>query len=393
MCLVAIIAWLKEKGDEEMSAENPRMILVANVAKEHVLKFHVPTIKMLKEAGWYVDVACSGDEEVPYCDHQYHMSYKRNPFTLKTFKGIKELKEIINNGNYDVVYCHTPVGGMVGRLASINAGKHGTKVVYFAHGFHFYKGAPLINWFLYYPVEKVLSRYTDAIITINNEDCTLAKNKFHNCNVYQLDGIGVDLSKFDVSNKEVIRRKYRENFDIPQNATVLVYLAELLPNKNQTFLMEVLKKVLEKKEDVYLLLAGIDHSNGEFEKYSERIGVSEHIRFLGWRDDVGNLYATSDICTATSIREGFGLNLVEAMACDIPVIATRNRGHETIIKNNQNGFLIDIGDVNSFADAILKLANDKMLYEQFVKTAKVNKDKYSSTTILVMLKKILDCYV
>lgn len=377
----------KKMTNEE---RKPRVLLVANVAKEHVLKFHIPTIKMLKECGWYVDVACSGKDKVPYCDHQYNMSYKRSPFTILTLVGIKELKGIIDKGNYDIVYCHTPVGGFVGRIASIKARKRGLKVVYFAHGYHFFRSAPKINWLIYYPIEKILSKITDAIILINKEDYILTKERFRNCKAYLINGIGIDQTRFVVKNQEEIRKTYRKQMNIPDDSIVLVYLAELLPNKNQIFLMDVLKIVLTKKENVYLILAGFDHSNGQFEEYAKKIGVSKNICFLGWREDIGNLYAMSDICTASSIREGFGLNLVEAMFCGIPVVATKNRGHETIIKDGENGFLVGLGDKKRFAECILRLIDEPELRGSFADVGKREAEKFTSLQILKDIKRILE---
>lgn len=368
----------------------PRILLVANVGKEHVLKFHVPTIKMLVEHGWHVDVACSGEEEIPYCNHHFIMSYKRSPFNLAIFKGIKELIQIIADGKYDIVYCHTPVGGLAARIASREARKNGTKVIYMAHGYHFFEGAPKKNWVIYYPIEKIMSWLTDSIILINQEDYSLTKKNFSNCNAYLLDGIGVATQRFIVEDKQAVRAEYRRKMNIPEDANVLIYLAELLPNKNQTFLMRVFKRVLETNKNTYLVLAGFDHSNGQFKKYAEEIGIKAYVRFLGWREDVGNLYAMADICTATSIREGFGLNLVEAMFCGIPVIATKNRGHVTIIRDGKNGFLVDLDDEELFAKRILQLIEDKELRQKFVECGNREKDRYSSDTVVSEIKKILE---
>lgn len=370
---------------------NPKILLVANVAKEHVLKFHVPTIKMLRENGWYVDVACAGEEMIPYCNQQFQMSYKRTPFTLKTFVGIRELTKIINRGEYDIIYCHTPVGGMVARIAARKARKKGCKVIYFVHGYHFYCGAPKQNWIIYYSIEKVLAKMTDSIILINQEDYELAKAKFKKCKVYLLNGIGVDLKRLEVSreNKSLIRNDYRKEMNIPNNAIVLIYLAELIKNKNQFFLMDVLKETLRRNENIFLVLAGIDHSNGEVMKYAEKLGVSSHVRFLGWRDDISNLYTMSDICTATSIREGFGLNLVEAMVCGVPIVATKNRGHETIIKDGENGFLVSQGDVEMFTKRVLQLIEDEKLRSKMIENGLLASQIYSSEVILKNIRNIL----
>ena len=368
-----------------------KILFVANVAKEHIIKFHIPSIKMLKDDGWVVDVACSGEEDVPFCDKQFKTSWKRNPFTPKTFKGIKELKTIIKEGEYDVVYCHTPVGGLVARLAAKKARKAGTRVIYFAHGYHFFKGAPLLNWLLYYPMEKILARKTDDIILINREDYELTQRKFKKCTPYLLNGIGIDLDRLKLSeDREAIREQYRKELQIPSDATVLIYCAELLKNKNQTYLMRALKKVLEKNPNVYLLLAGMDHCNGEFVEYAKKIGVDAHVRFLGWRDDIAKLYVTADICTPTSIREGFGINLIEAMYFGLPVVATDNRGHRTIINDGENGFLAGLKDEATFAERILELAENKELRDKITKAAYDGCDKYKGVEVLKVLKDIIN---
>lgn len=359
-----------------------KVLLVANVAKEHVLKFHVPTIKKLHDLDWQIDVACSGEEEIPYCSNQYSLSYKRSPFNFALIKGVLELKKIIDTNSYDIIYCHTPVGGVAARLAAFSARKKGTKVIYFAHGYHFYKGAPKINWIVYYTMEKILSKITDTIILINEEDYLLTNNRFSYCKAYLVNGIGVDLSRFQVENPIKIKAEYRSIMDIPQDAIVLIYLAELLKNKNQTLLLDTLQEIHKKYQNVYLVLAGIDHCNGEMKEYAQKLGVMDYVRFLGWRNDVGNLYAMADICTASSIREGFGLNLVEAMSCLIPIIASLNRGHQTIIKDSVNGYLIPLGDSKLFAEKICTLIENNAIKEQFVNYNNKQIDKYSSERIV-----------
>lgn len=367
-----------------------KILFVANVAKEHILKFHVPTIKHFKELGWQVDVACSGPDDVPFCDNHYKTCWKRSPFTFKTIKGIKQLKKIISDGQYDIIYCHTPVGGLVARIAASRAKKKDAKVIYFAHGLHFYKGGPKISWLFYYNVEKYLSKKTDKTVLINKEDYELVKNKFSCPEVFLVNGIGIDLERLSLENRDQVRTQYRQQLSIPQDATVLIYCAELLKNKNQSYLLRVLKKVLEKDSNVYLLLAGIDHCGGEFEKYAKKLGIYDHVRFLGWRNDIANLYVTADICTPTSIREGFGINLVEAMYLKIPVVATINRGHITIINDGVNGFLADLDNEDLFAQRVLQLINDKELKQRIVKTAFDECEKYTCESIIKELEKIID---
>lgn len=362
--------------------QNKRMkkvLLVANVAKEHVNKFHIPTIKYLQRMGWRVDIACSIDAEIKAGDNIYHMSWKRSPFTLKTFKGIKELKNLIAKKHYDIIYCHTPVGGLVARIAARSFRKQGLKVVYCAHGLHFYKGAPLLNWLLYYPMEKWMAKFTDMFITINPEDYELVKRDFnHDMKVEMIHGIGVNFDRLDISDKNIVRKKYREDLHIPDDAIVLIYVAEILKNKNQQMLIHVLKQLREKGVNAYLLLPGPNHQHGEYQKIADKLELNDYVRFLGWRSDIGQLMIASDIYVASSIREGFGINLVEAQYCNLPVIAVSNRGHRAIIKDGVNGFLVPLNDCNAMTNKILSLMNDKALY---MKMSNVNVDEYKAKNI------------
>lgn len=371
------------------NTKQPKILFVANVTKDHILKFHVPTIKKLVEKGWIVDVASGGSEEIPVCHRHIVLPIDRSPFKGNLLKGIIQLKKEIKNNCYDIVYCHTEVGGIVGRIAACSFRKDGLKVVKLDHGFYFYKGANWFTWALHFPVDKILSKLTDTFITINKEDYDLVKHHFKYCKNYIIDGIGVDPIRFVITEKEEIRKNYRLKFNIPQDATVLIYLAELSKNKNQILLMDALKLALKERKDIFLVLAGIDRMNGEYLKYAHKIGVEKNILFLGWRSDVNNLYAMSDICTASSIREGFGLNLVEAMYCGLPVIASNNRGHSTVIRNGENGYLVDKGDVATFAQRIISLSNDINKRKQFVEVAEREKIKFSSDSITNRLYEIL----
>jgi glycosyltransferase EpsD len=353
-----------------------KVLLVANVAKEHVNKFHIPTIKYLQSKGWKVDIACSVDAEIKAGDNIYNMSWKRSPFTPKTFKGIKELKKLIAQNHYDIIYCHTPVGGLVARIAARSFRKQGLKVVYCAHGLHFFKGAPLLNWLLFYPMEKWMAKFTDMFITINPEDYELVKQKFnHEMKVEMIHGIGVNFDRLDISDKNKVREKYREDLHIPKEATVLIYVAEILKNKNQQMLIHVLKQLREKGKDVYLLLPGPNHQHGEYQKIADNLGLHDYVKFLGWCSDIGQLMVASDICVASSIREGFGINLVEAQYCHLPVVAVSNRGHRAIIKDGVNGFLVPLNDCDAMTNKILSLMDDKALY---MKLSNVNVDEYKA---------------
>lgn len=346
--------------------KSKKLLLVANVVKEHVLKFHVPTIACLKAQGWTVDVAASGDEDVPYCDRQIRGEWKRSPFTLDTLKGIRQLRRVIDEGQYDIVYCHTPVGALVARLAARNARKQGTKVVYFAHGFHFFSGAPLINWLLFYPIERLLARFTDLLITLNDEDYARAKRVFpKTLPVMRVPGVGVDFARLDVEDPAQARRTLRSEWGIPQDALTLIYVAELIPNKNQKMLFDALLEIHKHRPDTYLVLVGPDHADGRFQQLAQQMGVAEFVVFTGWRSDIGACLRAADIAVASSLREGLALNIVEAMYCGLPVVATDNRGHVPIIRDGENGYLVHVGESGKMARRVLELAEHPEIRERF----------------------------
>ena len=170
------------KPKMKLKKDMKKVLFVATVVQKHINVFHLPFLKMFQEQGYKTYVAASNDTgkekvEIQYCDEYVEIDFKRNPLHPGNVSAYSKLKELIDREKFDIVHCHTPVGGLLGRLAAIKARKGGTRVFYIAHGFHFYKGAPLKNWLMYYPVEKFCSRFTDVLITINQEDYALAKKK------------------------------------------------------------------------------------------------------------------------------------------------------------------------------------------------------------------------
>lgn len=365
----------------------PKVLLVANVAKEHICKFHIPTIHLLREHGWQVDVACKLDAPIPEATSAYNMCWERSPFTLKTFKGILQLKSLIRDNHYDIIYCHTPVGGLVSRFAARRFRKSGTKVVYCAHGLHFFKGAPIINWLLFYPMEKLMALFTDMFITINSEDFERVRNKFnHKMTVKLINGIGVNFSRLEINDKLAVRQTYRKNLGIPEDAIVLIYVAEIIKNKNQGMLIRTLELLRQRGHNCWLLLPGPDHQNGEFKNLADDLGLNDYVFFLGWRSDVGELMAASDIYVASSIREGFGINLVEAQYCGLPVVATSNRGHRAIIRDNDNGFLVRINDIETMTTRIEELIGSPALYQRMTQ---IDVSSYSCGSVAETIEQYL----
>lgn len=360
-----------------------RLLLVANVSKEHIRKFHIPFIIFMKENGWIVDVACRLDEKIPEADHQFDLPCNRNPFSGGIFSSIQILKKIINKGCYDVVHCNTITGSIVARIASRQARKKGTKVFYTNHGLHYFEGAPVSRWIVGLPMEKMLAPLTDCFITINRADYKMVKKTLKvSGNIEMIHGIGVNLDMFRNLPETYSSSEYRKSLGISQEAFVLIYVAELIKNKNQKVLLESMKRLKEKYPQMILLLVGPDHEDGALAQYANELEISDKVQILGWRNDIPELLTMSNLYVASSKSEGLGLNIIEALACGLPVIAYKNRGHSEIIKDGKNGFLIDQGDIDSFTQRIIDVYEDESVRAKITKTAQHTINKYSTQNVL-----------
>ena len=327
-----------------------KKVLFTATVDSHILHFHIPYLKMFKENGYEVHGATSEDGEIPYCDVKHRVSFERSPIKINNLNAIKQLKKIIGEEKFDIIHCHTPMGGVVTRLAARTARKNGTRVIYTAHGFHFYKGAPLLNWLVYYPIEKFLSRYTDTLITINQEDYDIAKKKFHAKETKLVHGVGVDKSRFDYTMAPEEKKAYRESVGVGENDFVVIQVGELNENKNQLMSIEALRKLVHEKPDTKLLLVGTGKLKDFYKRKIEEYSLNNNIFELGYRKDIPQLLKISNLCISTSKSEGLPVNIIEAQMSGLPVVATDCRGNRDLVcKEN----LVGIDDMNALAEKII----------------------------------------
>ncbi|MBW8348395.1 glycosyltransferase family 4 protein [Bacillus sp. IITD106] len=370
-----------------------KKVLFCATIDEHFTSFHIPYLKWFKEQGWEVHVAAFGTLEIPYVDKKYNIAIQRSPFKIKNIEAYKDLKKIINQNEYNLIHCHTPMGGVLTRLAAIKARKSGTKVIYTAHGFHFCKGAPLINWLVYYPIEKILAYFTDCLLTINEEDFALATNHFKAKSIEHIHGVGVDTERFAPVmefHKLVLRAKYHYEND----AFLMFYAAEFNKNKNQQLLIEAIPLINKHLPKMKFIFAGEGPLLEHCKQLSKKMGVEHLADFLGQREDIDLLIKMSDIAVASSMREGLPVNVMEAMACGLPIIAVDNRGHRELISHNENGWLVE-NDKTIIANRVIQLAQNKALRMHFgSQSRKIILAKYSLNKVLeekkIMYKKVMD---
>ena len=339
-------------------------------------RFFKDFIKLLLSKGHTVDFAANEttSEVKPYYREWgckiHQISCTRSPFNKGSIKAIKEIKKIVEENNYDIVHCHTPIAAMCTRLACIKARKKGTKVFYTAHGFHFYKGAPLKNWIMYYPIEKICSYFTDLLITINKEDYTLAQKKLKAKKVVYVPGVGIDLETFKPS--AISKEEKRKELGIPQDAKLLISVGELNSNKNHETVIKAIKDL-----DVYYVVAGNGGLQSHLQSIIDETGMTDRVKLLGFRTDMSELYTASDVFVFPSFREGLSVSLMEAMASGKPCVVSKIRGNTDLIDEN-GGFYFNPYNVNECSAAIQKVLNsdiDSMSQYNLEKVKKFSLDK------------------
>lgn len=327
-----------------------RVLFSATLVRGHIAKFHIPYLKWFKEQGWETWVAAKNDYpdgvcEIPYCDHFVDIDFARNPFSKQTLTAYRQLRGLFACERFDIVHTHTPVGSVLTRLAARDARKGGTRVIYTAHGFHFYKGAPLANWLLWYPVERAMSRCTDVLITINHEDCERAK-RFAHCRVEYVPGVGVDLSRFAAVK---CRDAKRAELGLAAGDFALLSIGDLNANKNHRMLVEA---VAQLPGNVKLFIAGDGPLRRELETLAARLGVADRVRLLGFRCDIAALLTACDLFCLPSKREGLPVSLIESIAAGTPALASNARGCADVLGELGDSWIVPMDDSRSWSYAI-----------------------------------------
>lgn len=367
-----------------------KVLFVATV-QSHIAQFHMGAIDLLRENGYEIDVAARDNLAeknglaLQNVNKVFNIPFDRSPFSAKNVKAYRQLKKIIDSGEYDIIHCNTPVGGILARIASRRVRQQGCCVIYTAHGFHFYDGAPRKNWLIYYPIEKIMAHFTDKLITINEEDYRLALKKF-SCPTYHVHGVGIKTLKYDaVSSENAVAFRKKQGW---QNDFLIVCTGELNTNKNQSTLVSAMNQVVECVPNAKLLLAGNGPSEGELRQLISKMKLGNKIILLGYRTDLEWFVHSCDLVVSASFREGLGLNIAEAMYCKKPVVASLNRGHKELVENGRTGYLVDADSTEAFAKCIIELAKNESKGRNFGKMAYKRVEKYTDKYVWNELREI-----
>lgn len=341
--------------------------------------FLIPHILELRKKGYEVECASNIEKSSNAKLEQngiqsYHINFSRNPLSRNNFKAIKEIQELQKKNNYDLVHVHTPVASFVTRYALKD---YRARIVYTCHGFHFYKGAPFLNWLLYYPLEKLSARWTDKIITINNEDFERAKTfkLRNNGEVLLMHGVGINSDDYKIDNFD--RNSYRKQFGVEDDDFMLLILAELNKNKNHIQIIKALS-LIEDNSKIKVVCAGKGSLREDLENQVAKLGLEKNIKFIGFRTDVKELLNSCDCIGLFSRREGLGKCLLEGMILNKKILATKTRGSSTLL-NKKEQFLCEVDNYKDTKEKLELLRKEKITFLE---------EDYKNYILSEVLKKI-----
>ena len=366
-----------------------KKILVVATTDNMIWQFLIPHIKHMQSLGNTVECACnkSGfwfDElKDKYGFVMHEITSARNPLHPKNIKGYKQLKKLVMDEKFDLIYCQQPVGGLLGRLVG---SKCKIPVIYTAHGFHFFKGAPLKNNLIFKPVEKWLAKKTDVLITINDEDYQNAL-KMKAKKVYKINGIGVDLSKYS-QGSTADRDEMRTSLGIDKDDFVVLSIGELNKNKNTLRLLSVINSIPDTK--IKYVICGQGPLKQKYVDYINKNNLNDRVKMLGFRKDIPAILSMSDVFIMPSYREGLPKSMLEAMSVGVPLLGSRIRGISDLIGDNEGGILFDPKNNEEIKNAIVKLASDKALAQKYATRNKNYVQNYSIDVVIDQLEKIYE---
>lgn len=369
-------------------------VLIVTTIGGFLPQFEMNNVRLLQERGCEVHYASNFAHPVYRFDAKelkqkgirlHPIPVEKSPFCFRSnLRTILRLRQIIDREGITMVHCHNPMGGVTARIAAAWS-RSKPYVIYTAHGLHFYKGAPLWYWLLYYPVERLLARVTDCLITINREDRKNAKRLplRHRGNVWQICGAGVDAKRFRPEPSD-----QRRELGIPEDAFHIVTAAELNDNKNQRVVIEALSRLND--DSIRYSLCGRGRRKRDLLRLIRDRGLEKNVHLLGYRTDMEEILRTADAFAFPSIREGFGIAAVEALLSGVPLIASDNRGTREYALNGENAILCRAGYPEDFADAIRRLKEDPGLRDSLAEKARASAMKFSGENVEATMRKIYE---
>lgn len=322
----------------------------------HIRHFHLPYLRAFRTLGWEVHLGCANvPTQIAEADVTIDLPFTKEMTAPQNFKVSHRLRQKMREECYDLVICHTSLAAFFTRLGAIGLDKR-PRIINMVHGYLFDDDTPPVKKAIYLGAERLTAPVTDLVLTMNRWDEDYAKRHRLGREVVNVPGIGVDFTPFQISGQ---RAMLRNQLNIPEEGVVLIYPAEFSRRKNQQMLIRAMGCL---PQNVYLILPGTGALLEDCSALAERMGVMSRVRFPGYVEDVAQWYEASDVAVSASRSEGLPFNVMEAMACGLPVVASDVKGHQDLVVPGETGLLYPFDDDGAFVEAVSQLMADSKLF-------------------------------
>ncbi|MGL5066391.1 MAG: glycosyltransferase family 4 protein [Sarcina sp.] len=370
-----------------------KILYVANMSRT-VNNFFIPHMNMLIERGYSVDVACKSKkghmiDKTRLSDkvNVIEVPFTRSPLSFSNFIAFVKLYRIQKKNHYDIIHVHTPIVSFYTRVLKLFF--KDIKMIYTAHGYHFFKGSSKLSWLVFYNAEKFMSKYTDVLININDEDFEASKD-FKAKKLVKINGVGVEKGRY-TSEEYGDRVGLRKEFGLEEDDFVFIIVGEHNKNKNQIELIRAVENLKGQYEKIKCLIVGDGELLEENKEYIKLHNLDKECKILGFRKDVGKLMYISDVLVSMSYREGLPKNLIEGLAAGKPIVATDIRGSRDLVEPGKNGYLVKAYDLTTLEEDMIKLLTmSKYEFEEF---SRVSSEKFNGYEMKSILEDLLQVYV
>ena len=328
-----------------------RKYLIVTTVSVTLEAFLLPQAERLRESGWQVDCLANGASKSKKCrrifDHCHDIGWGRTPLDLKNFTEYPErIRRLVRKNEYDVVHVHTPVASFVTRFALKEIRREiDSKVIYTAHGFHFYRGGNPVKNALFLGLEKLAARWTDEIEVINGEDYQTAithllpKERVK----FLKNGVGLDRAHYnpDAVPKEAVQQA-RHNMGLTDGDILFTMIAEFNRGKRHSDLIRAFAMVKDPR--AHLAFLGKGKLMEKSKELCRNLGIAERVHFMGHVPDVRPYILASRATVLPSEREGLPRSVMESIALRVPVIGANARGTRDLLKDG-GGWIVPVGGV------------------------------------------------
>ncbi|MGN0482369.1 MAG: glycosyltransferase family 4 protein [Lachnospiraceae bacterium] len=318
----------------------------------------------------------------------HHLPFPRRMGAVKEMmQSYRGLKKLMEENRFQMVYTQTPIGGVLTRLAARKHHKKGMKVMYAAHGFHFFKGAPLMNWLLFYPIERICARFTDVLLTMNQEDYQRAQN-FPAKEIAYIPGVGLELKKFEKENNHVDQTMIRQKFGLTKEDYILMSVGELTRRKNQETVIRAMALIPD--SSIKYCIVGMGEYEEFFRQLIKELQLENRVYLLGYSSKVSRMLQMADCFIFPSLQEGLPVALMEAMAATKPVICSQIRGNTDLIEHKKSGLLVEAKDENGYAKAIMAMYQNPQKALEFARQARKKVEGFSKERVNEKMRELYE---